>query len=202
MKLTDSENSWDRLLKIHTTGRDDSEADTFYYPYEATPYAVLERLSESGYIRKKDRLLDYGCGKGRVSFFLSAQTKCFSTGVEFSERLFGTALKNRETAVSSGRTEFVKCDARDYTVSPGVNRFFFFNPFSSEILKSVMKQVIASYYEEPRKMLLFFYYPSDAYIAYLMTVPELRFFDEIDCSDLFEEHPERERILIFETADR
>ncbi len=32
---------------------------------------------------------------------------------------------------------------------------------------------------------LFFYYPSDEYISYLMTVDELVFSDEIDCRDLF-----------------
>ena len=42
------ENQWDRLLKIKTMGRDDSNADQYRYPYEPTPYAVLERLANSG----------------------------------------------------------------------------------------------------------------------------------------------------------
>ena len=33
--------------------------------------AVLERIANSGLISKKDVLLDYGCGKGRVDFFLT-----------------------------------------------------------------------------------------------------------------------------------
>ena len=65
---------WDRLLKIKTAGRDDTNADQHRYPYEPTPYCVLERLANSGLIRKKHVLLDYGCGKGRVDFFLSYQT--------------------------------------------------------------------------------------------------------------------------------
>ena len=44
---------------------------------------------------------------------------------------------------------------------------------------------------------MFFYYPSEEYISYLMTVDELEFYDEIDCSDLFEENDLRERIMIF-----
>ena len=55
-----------------------------------------------------------------------------------------------------------------------------------------------SYYENPREMKLFFYYPSDEYVSYLMTVSELCFVDEIDCQDLFEGQNEREKILIFE----
>lgn len=55
-----------------------------------------------------------------------------------------------------------------------------------------------SYYEHPRQILCFFYYPSDEYLTYLMTVDEMMFTDEIDCSDLFDGNSERERIMIFE----
>ena len=66
----------DKLLRIKTTGRDDSRADQYRYPYEPTPYSVLEQLANSGYIGKKNTLVDYGCGKGRVDFFMSYQTRC------------------------------------------------------------------------------------------------------------------------------
>ena len=65
MKNENQEESWDKLLRIHTTGRDDSKADQFRYPYEPTPYSVLQRLANEGLIRKGDTLIDYGCGKGR-----------------------------------------------------------------------------------------------------------------------------------------
>jgi len=55
-----------------------------------------------------------------------------------------------------------------------------------------------SYFEHPREVFLFFYYPSDAYIAYLMTVDALEFYDEIECEDLFDEKDTRERIMIFQ----
>lgn len=48
---------------------------------------------------------------------------------------------------------------------------------------------------------MFFYYPSDAYISYLMTVPELEFLDEIDCMDLFPGGDSRERVVIFTIAE-
>ena len=72
-----------------------------------------------------------------------------------------------------------------------------FNPFSVEILHKVMARILESYYAEPRDIYLFFYYPSEEYIAYLMTVDELEFYDEIECDDLFPGYDERERILIF-----
>ena len=51
--MNQNENQWDKLLKIKTTGRDDSRADQYRYPYEPTPYCVLERLANSGLISKK-----------------------------------------------------------------------------------------------------------------------------------------------------
>ena len=97
-------------------------------------------------------LLDYGCGKGRVDFFLSYQTRCRCLGVEYDERIY----------------------------------------------EKVMARIMESYYEHPRQILCFFYYPSDEYLTYLMTVDEMMFTDEIDCSDLFGGNSERERIMIFE----
>lgn len=193
-----NENKWDKLLKIKTSGRDDSRSDQYRYPYEPTPYLVLERLAFGGYIGKKNTLIDYGCGKGRVDFFLSYQTRCRSIGIEYDDRIFANAIENRKSAVSSGRTEFCMENAEEYVVPEEADRFYFFNPFSVSILRRVLERVKESYYENPREMLLFFYYPSDEYISYLMTVDGLMFADEIDCRDLFEGENKRERIVIFE----
>ena len=35
--MEQEEKQWDRLLKIKTLGRDDSNADQYRYPYEPTP---------------------------------------------------------------------------------------------------------------------------------------------------------------------
>ena len=195
--MTNNENTWDKLLQIKTTGRDDSNADQYRYPYEPTPYRVLERLANSGLIGKRDVVLDYGCGKGRVDFFLSYQTKANAIGIEYDERIYRGAMENQKTAVSRARTEFVLARAEEYEVPPEVNRYFFFNPFSVELLRKVMARIIESYYENPRESFLFFYYPSEEYISYLMTVDELEFYDEIACDDLFEGNDLRERIMIF-----
>ena len=193
-----NENKWDKLLRIRTSGRDDSRSDQYRYPYEPTPYSVLERLAFSGYIGKKNTLVDYGCGKGRVDFFLSYQTRCRSIGIEYDERIFVTAAENQKTAVSAGRVEFVLQNAETYAVPETADRFYFFNPFSVEILRSVLERIRESYYEQPREMMLFFYYPSDEYVSHLMTMDELTFVDEINCRDLFDGENSRERILVFQ----
>ena len=196
--MATQENTWDKLLQIKTVGRDDSNADEYRHPYEPTPYSVLERLAKSGLLGKDDVVLDYGCGKGRVGFFLSYRTKAQTIGIEYDDRIYESALENRKSTVSRVKPNFVLTKAEEYEVPPEVNRCYFFNPFSVEILHKVMARIIESWYENPREVFLFFYYPSDEYISYLMTVDELEFYDEIECDDLFKGDDTRERIMIFQ----
>lgn len=196
--MSDTEYTWDRLLQIETCGRDEVNADQYHHPYEPTPYCVLERLAGCGLIDKNDVVLDYGCGKGRAGFFLSHRTQAKTIGIEYDARIYAGALKNQQTAAATA--DFVLTKAEEYTVPPDVNRCYFFNPFSAEILHKVMARILESYYTRPREMFLFFYYPADEYVSFLMTVEELDFFDEIECDDLFAPDP-RERILIFRLPD-
>ena len=199
--MANHENNWDKLLQIQTCGRDALGADEYHHPYEPTPYSVLERLADSGLIGKDDVVLDYGCGKGRVGFFLSYRTKAKTIGIEYDERIYQDALENQKTTISRIKPDFVLTRAEEYEVPPEVNRCYFFNPFSVEILHKVMARLIESWYDRPREIYLFFYYPADEYISYLMTVDELDFYDEIECDDLFEGNDPRERIMIFQLPD-
>ena len=195
-----NELTWDKLLKIRTTGRDDSRSDQYRYPYEPTPYSVLERLANRGYITKENTLLDYGTGKGRVCFYLSYQTRCKSIGIEYDERIYVGAVENQMTAVSGKRITFIKESAEKYQVPTDVDRCYLFNPFSVEILQKVLGRILDSYYDNPREIKLFFYYPSDEYVGYLITKEQLMFVDEIDCIDIFGGNNAREKILIFEVV--
>ena len=47
-----TEQEWEQLLQIKTAGRDDSHADGEHHPYEPTDYGVLEKLANSGSIKK------------------------------------------------------------------------------------------------------------------------------------------------------
>lgn len=194
--MADNEKTWDLSLQINTCGRDESGADQYHHPYETTPYCVLERLAGSGFFGRDDVVLDYGCGKGRVGFFLSHRTKAETIGIEYDEHIYAGALENKKTA--KAKADFVLSRAEEYEVPPDVNRCYFFNPFSAEILHKLMARIIESYYENPREIFLFFYYPADEYISYLMTVDELEFYDEIECDDLFPGKDPRERIMIFQ----
>ena len=173
-------------------------ADGENYPYEPTPYSVLVRLAESGYLSKESKLVDYGCGKGRAAIFLANLVRCQTIGIDYNEDLIRQA--NENLARNRGKkTIFLHVAAENYELTDE-DSFFFFNPFSEVILKRVIDQILWSWYENPRKIQLFFYYPTDADVALLTTREELLFLDEIDCSDLFEGEQGRERILVFETC--
>lgn len=195
--MLDHETTWDKRLQIRTCGRDEEKADQYRYPYEPTPYNVLARLAKYSRISEGDVVLDYGCGKGRVEFFLPHQTKAQTIGIEYDQRIYKNAMENRKTAASRAKTQFVLTRAETYDVPGSVNRCYFFNPFSVEILHKVMARILESYYENPREVLLFFYYPSEEYLSYLMTVNPLEYRDEIPCGDLFEGKNPRERIVVF-----
>jgi len=186
-----SENAWDELLQIKTSGLDDTNADAHHYRYEPTPYRVLERLADSGLFGEGDTVLDYGCGKGRVCFFLAHRTKVRAIGIEYDRRIYRAALENRKTAAKAG-VDFVLTAAEEYEVLDYVNRCFFFNPFSVEILQKVMARILESWYETPRELFLCFYYPFDDCLSYLMSVEELEYYEEIDCGS----NPQ-DRVLIF-----
>lgn len=190
---------WERRLGILTGASDYEKDDPNHSRYEPTSYAVLERLAGSGYIGRDDVLVDYGCGKGRVGFFMNYAVGCRTIGVEYSERLYAEARENAGRYVgrnSAGQVSFVCESAENYAVEDA-NCFYFFNPFSVKILRAVLGKILESYYADPREMRLFFYYALDPYLSCLMTEANLAFAGEIDCRDLFPNDDPREKILVF-----
>ena len=195
--MIDLEVELDRFLKIKTNGRDDSNSNHINYPYEATPYSVLQVLANSGYISKKDKLIDFGCGKGRVSFYLAFATKAMMIGIEYDPRLYNSAIENHKKCLSSHRVEFINCNAKDYTIPEYVSGLYFFNPFSVEILTEVVENLLKSKRKKERDIYLFFYYPSKEYLEFLSQKTNISLVDKIDCSDLFAEFNEREYIAVY-----
>lgn len=192
----DLEVELDRFLKIKTNGRDDTNFNFINFPYEPTPYVVLQQLANSGYISKKDKIIDFGSGKGRVDFFLAFASKAKMIGVEIDERLFNASISNQKNAISANRVSFIKSCASKYEIPTDITGAFFFNPFSVEILDEVIKNIKKSKKDIKRDVMLYFYYPSVEYRSYLESDKEISFIEEIDCTDLFKEYNEREYILV------
>lgn len=159
----------DEELGIHTEEVQIDNTDSFHYHrYEPTPYEVLEELFYNYTPEKTDVIVDYGCGLGRVNFYVESRFSLASTGVEYTDRYYQKALRNKETYL--GKKEnitFIQCAAQDYKVSSKENVFYFFNPFSVSIFRQVINQILLSWQEVPRDLMLILYYPEDDAIFYL-----------------------------------
>lgn len=193
-----TEREWDRHLHIRTIGRED-ETDPNRSPYEPTPYSVLARVAASGHIKRRHHLLDYGCGKGRVAFFMAAEVGCRVTGIDHSEKLIDMARENRRAARLGDRVTFIRGLAEQYEPRDE-DAFFFFNPFSEKVFECVLRRIEHSWRDLPRPMILLCYYPSDAWAACLEASPLFEPADEIDCNGLFSgRFNSRERVIVYRT---
>ncbi|WP_072004151.1 methyltransferase domain-containing protein [Selenomonas sp. AB3002] len=174
---------WDKILSIQTTGKEKIPYMHGDAPYEPTNYKVLKRLADSGYITSGNTLLDYGCGKGRVCFFLSYLIKCKTIGIEYNPTLVSKAYENLSSSVISDNVSIVQEDAANFKVPVTVDRFYFFRPFSLTVFKKTILNIFESYEKSMRQMLIFLYYPATSYIEYLNSRRTLEQLDSIDCND-------------------
>ena len=100
---------------------------------------MLVRLAESDYITSRHILVDYGCGKGRVGFFLQSVLGCSVIGIEYNEALYRQVLQNRKLSTQHPAPEFLCVNAKNFQINDA-DCFYFFNPFSVEILRTVVGQ--------------------------------------------------------------
>ena len=191
-----NDREWDKRLRIRTIGRED-ESDPNYSPYEPTPYAVLERLAGSGLVTRKSRLIDYGCGKGRVAFFMASQIGCPVTGIDHSQKLIDLAKENRRACRAGDRVRLIRALAEQYEPADE-DAFFFFNHFSERVFDGVLRRIAASRSARLRPVSLWMYFPSEAYMASLEAFEGLVRRPPIDCRDLFGGKNERERVEVWQ----
>ena len=190
-----TEREWDHKLHIRTMGCEEEE-NAHYARYEPTPYAVLERVAQSGFLRRRQKLLDYGCGKGRVPLFLASQVGCRAVGLEQSRKLLDIAFSNRRSARLGDRVTLVHGLAEQYAPADE-DVFFFFNPFSETVFRAVLRRLAQSRQEAPRALTLLLYYPSEEFLGCLEAEPRARALGEIDCRDLSGGRNPRERVAVY-----
>lgn len=192
---------YDKLLNIKTGGNQEFPGSFHYYPYEPTPYTALEQLFESYEVNRGNRLVDFGCGKGRLNFFVHHLFQASVAGVEMNETFYQNAQENlksyaRRNRVIREQVQFYHCLAEDYRVSPGDDRFYFFNPFSVQIFMKVIGNILKSFEKDPRPLDLLLYYPSDDYIYFLEHETPFELQTEVPLRDLSVQNP-YERFSIY-----
>lgn len=197
------ENQYEDLLNIKTNGEELwSEKIKHYHPYQATSYDALENLFNQYKVKEDDYIVDFGCGKGRLNFYMNYFYKAKVTGVEMDEVYYKECLLNKENYLSkynrnSSDVEFVCCYAQEYEIKPLENKFYFFNPFSVHIFRKIVDNILYSAYEYKKKVELILYYPSDDYIYFLENETNFILKEEVKLDYMFESDSQ-ERFLIYE----
>lgn len=172
-KASLAERKLDRTLQIRTVGlREWGSKASAYNRYEATPYSALDKLFQVYQFKEDDRLVDFGCGRGRVTFYVHNQFKIPVTGVEAHDKTFEEALKNKRTYRK--KRQHIKAPitleyalAEQYEVNKEDNCFYFFNPFSLKIFKSVIGNILKSVKKNHRTVELILYYPLPEFKEFL-----------------------------------
>ncbi|WP_227394811.1 SAM-dependent methyltransferase [Jeotgalibacillus aurantiacus] len=170
--------------------------------YEATPYEALEALAEEMDLHDAAGIVDYGCGKGRVSFYLHHRFGVNVTGIELNPRLYQMALENqasylRKFGKRRGSIQFERGLAEDYEVRNDQSLFYFFNPFSVQLFSSVVSRIMASVSQSPRKVSIILYYPTMEYLDFLGDQTPFQLKKELKIPILSEQN-EHERFMIYD----
>jgi len=104
-------------------------------------------------------ILDYGSGKGRVLSYAASCNYKKIIGVENSKFLMEIAKENINK-MNHRKTKdiiFEECNAENYEIPSSVNIIYFYNPFIGLTLEKVIKNIILSYKESPRKISIVFW---------------------------------------------
>lgn len=196
------EQKFDDLLHINTIGDQIGFNKSYHYHrYEPTPYSALEYLFSRYSLRSSDCIVDYGCGKGRLNFYIHHLFNASVTGVEMNKQFYEQAVENREryskkVRGSKEKIHFHCCLAEEYEITPQDNIFYFFNPFSIQIFMKIINRILLSIEQHPRDVELVLYYISDEYVYFLEHQTPFEWKEEIELPEAHSKNP-NERFLIY-----
>ncbi|WP_108670506.1 methyltransferase [Peribacillus acanthi] len=197
-----NEEYYDTLLNIRTAENQKGfNTSLHYHRYEPTPYQALDLLFQHYELKNHDFVVDFGCGKGRLVFYINHHFNASVVGIEMNEPLYQQAMENRmnylkKTKKNLDKVHFLLCYAEEYEINPSDNRFYFFNPFSIQVFMNIINKILLSIEEEKRDVEIVLYYPSEDYIFYLenQTLFELKL--EVKLPGKYANNP-NERFLIY-----
>ncbi|HHV39291.1 MAG TPA: class I SAM-dependent methyltransferase [Tepidimicrobium sp.] len=198
------ERNYDKSLWIKTTGiREWKDRSIHYNRCESTPYMALKELFKRYKLNKTDRLVDFGCGRGRVAFYVHNRFKIPVTGVEVHDTTFDEVLNNKasyrhrfQDIAAPIRFEYGL--AEHYEIEPMDNKFYFFNPFSIKIFKKVVGNILHSVKRNRRTVDIILYYPMPEYKLYLKKSTSFKLINKIRVPEASDS---REKFLIYRLKD-
>ncbi len=196
------EQYYEKLLKIKTIGEQKIFNESIHYHrYEPTSYAALEALSSKYKFLSEDRIVDFGCGKGRLNFYINYFFDSFVTGIEMNNFFYWQAVENKKSYLQlyknkSDKIIFSNCFAERYDINSKDNKFYFFNPFSMQIFSKVIKNILVSAEVNKKAVDVILYYPSNDYTYFLDTDSNFLLINEIKVPHLYDNDP-RHKFLVY-----
>lgn len=194
-----TEEYYENLLNIKTSGNEYFDDSPFHCNgYEPTSYKVLNSLFEEYKIDKTDYVIDFGCGKGRLNFYINYMFENTVTGIEMHNSLYEEAIANKENCINKykDKISFDNCYAEEYEITRYDNKFYFFNPFSVQIFIKIVHNILNSVEESYREVDIVLYYPSDDYIYYLDNSTTFELVHDVRIEGSYE-YDNRERFLVY-----
>jgi hypothetical protein len=152
--------------KIHPAAMHDIESENwiYSYTYEPTRVELFEQMIDASDIEPhRFSFIDYGSGKGRVLLLAARFPFRRVVGVEYSPKLHRIAERNlRSTRFAdrrSGPLESICMDAVQFRIPEESVVFYFYNPFERTIMGSVRDNVVRSYEDNPRSIVVIYLDP-------------------------------------------
>jgi len=168
-----NEQYYENFLNIKTSGEQKIFNESVHYNrYEPTSYSVLEILSKQYPFTAEDHIVDFGCGKGRLNFYINYFFDSTITGIEMNTFFYKQAIDNKKDFLKKhkkkiNKLHFLNSLAEEYNINPSDNKFYFFNPFSVQIFIKVIGNILNSVEAHERPVDIILYYPSPDYIYFL-----------------------------------
>jgi len=189
------EQYYEKLLNIKTSGEQKIFNESAHYNrYEPTSYSALDILSKQYTFTEEDTIVDFGCGKGRLNFYVNHFWGSTVTGIEMNTFFYKQATDNKKDYFKRhkqnvNKINFSNCLAEEYNINSSDNKFYFFNPFSTQIFIKVIGNILASVDSYERTVDLILYYPSYDYIYFLENNTPFVILNEIKLSNLYNNDP-------------
>lgn len=179
-----NEQQYEQLLHIQTAKPQQGfPATAEYHRYEPTPYEALDLLRDAYPLVPTDTVMDFGSGKGRLPFYLAYTFRVRAIGVEMDGGFHEDAMQNwmnyAKKHRNRGSVQFEHAYAEQAPIPTDANRFYFFNPFSVNVFRQVVSNIMESVEGNPRQVDIILYYPEDGYLHFLNDETPFRFVQEV-----------------------